>query len=51
MWAQIYPLAILALIIIFSIGCAIFLFWHFGADTLDPDKIKRANKGRRRSDQ
>ncbi len=50
-WALIASLLALALIITTAIAGTAFLFWYFSADSLKPDKIKRSNRGRRRSDQ
>ena len=45
------PLLILALVIIATIVGTGVLVWYSSGDYLDGDKIKRDNKGRRRSDQ
>lgn len=44
------PLLILALVIFITVVGAGVLVWYSSADYLDGDKIKRDNKGRRRSD-
>jgi len=45
------PLLLLALVIIVAIVGTGLLVWYFSADELDAAQLKRANKGRRRSDQ
>ncbi len=45
------PLLILALVIFLTVIGGGLLVWYSCADYLDSDKIKRDNKGRRRSDQ
>lgn len=45
------PLLILALVIFFVVFGTLLLVWYSSANYLDGDKIKRDNKGRRRSDQ
>ena len=45
------PLLILALVIFLTVIGGGLLVWYSGADELDGAKIKRDNKGRRRSDQ
>lgn len=45
------PLLILALVIFLTVIGGGLLVWYSCADELDGAKIKRDNKGRRRSDQ
>jgi NhaP-type Na+/H+ or K+/H+ antiporter len=51
MWSQIWPILALALIVTSSIVGTGWVVWVLCGESLDPDKLKRDNKGRRRSDQ
>lgn len=46
-----HPLIGLALAILASIVGTVALIWYLASPKLDPSRLRRENKGRRRSDQ
>lgn len=50
MSAHLIQLSLLALVVVVTIVGGALLVWYSGADQLDGSRLKRDNKGRRRSD-